>query len=108
MSEVRKGERIEKWDEVTGTASVIEHESTATVEDVGAGPSISRNYLRGVEDQVEQNDNSFDGIINNTPPETVAEKEQRTSIKERLNAQEKHERKHKPPVVCRDRCMDGI
>ena len=25
------------------------------------------HYLRAVEDSVEQNDNSFDGIINNTP-----------------------------------------
>ena len=29
------------------------------------GPSISRNHMRGIEDMVEQNDNCFDGIINN-------------------------------------------
>lgn len=42
-------------------------ESIDPIEDVGAGPSISRNHMRGIEDMVEQNDNSFDGIINNVP-----------------------------------------
>ena len=57
-----------KWDEING---MIEDEIIVgtgdSVEDAGVGPSISRNYLRGFEDQVEQNDNNFDGIINNTP-----------------------------------------
>ena len=57
-----------KWDEING---MIEDEISVgigdSVEDAGAGPSISRNYLRGIEDQVEQNDNNFDGIINNVP-----------------------------------------
>lgn len=57
-----------KWDEING---MIEDEILVgtgdSVEDAGVGPSISRNYMRGVEDQVEQNDNNFDGIINNTP-----------------------------------------
>ena len=106
MSEERKGERIEKWDEVSGTTSVVEKEKSDTVEDVGAGPSISRNYLRGVEDQVEQNDNNFDGIINNTPQETIAEKEQRTSITERLRAAQQQEEPKKPPVFCHERALD--
>lgn len=42
-------------------------ESIDPIEDVGAGPSISRNHMRGIEVMVEQNDNSFDGIINNVP-----------------------------------------
>ncbi len=29
----------------------------------------AHDYLRAIEDQVEQNDNSFDGIINNLPDE---------------------------------------
>ena len=57
-----------KWDEING---MIEDEIIVgtgdSVEDAGVGPSISRNYMRGVEDQVEQNDNNFDGIINNKP-----------------------------------------
>ena len=28
---------------------------------------MSRNPMRGIEDMVEQNDNSFDGVINNLP-----------------------------------------
>lgn len=52
------------------------------------------HYLRAVEDSVEQNDNSFDGIINNTPvipnnesPSTDADekkKEQAVSVLEEL------------------------
>lgn len=36
------------------------------------GPSISRNPMRGIEDMVEQNDNSFDGVINNVKVEPAA------------------------------------
>ena len=67
-----KMKKIRKWDEVTGNA-VEEQipESIDPIEDVGAGPSISRNHMRGIEDMVEQNDNSFDGIINNVPAAPV-------------------------------------
>jgi hypothetical protein len=69
MAKVKK---IRKWDEVIGNA-VEEQipESIDPIEDVGAGPSISRNHMRGIEDMVEQNDNSFDGIINNVPAAPV-------------------------------------
>lgn len=46
-------------------------EAIDPIEDVGAGPSISRNHMRGIENMVEQNDNSFDGIINNVPAAPV-------------------------------------
>ncbi|SCY63151.1 DUF4316 domain-containing protein [Butyrivibrio sp. INlla14] len=62
--------KIKKWDEVTG--AVIEEnvpETVDPVEDAGRGPSISRNYMRGIEDMVEQNDNNLDGVINNVAPE---------------------------------------
>lgn len=60
--------KIKKWDEINGVIEdEVQVETGDAVEDAGAGPSISRNYLRGVEDQVEENDNNFDGIINNTP-----------------------------------------
>ena len=60
--------KIKKWDEINGVIEdEVQVENVDAVEDAGAGPSISRNYMRGVEDQVEQNDNNFDGIINNTP-----------------------------------------
>lgn len=38
----------------------------------GASPSISRNPMRSIEDMVEQNDNSFDGVINNVKVEPAA------------------------------------
>ena len=64
LSEV--GKKIRKWDEVTGNAVEIQiPEMVDLAEDVGMGPSISRNHMRGIEDMVEQNDNCFDGIINN-------------------------------------------
>ena len=67
-----KMKKIRKWDEVSGNA-VEEQipESIDPIEDVGLGPSISRNHMRGIEDMVEQNDNSFDGIINNVPTAPV-------------------------------------
>ena len=60
------GRKIKKWDEVNGDAEEIQIPGTVDpAEDVGMGPSISRNHMRGIEDMVEQNDNCFDGIINN-------------------------------------------
>ena len=57
---------VKKWDEVNGvTAEEPAGSVTEEIGDAGAGPSISRNYMRGIEDMVEQNDNSFDGVINN-------------------------------------------
>ncbi len=76
MGEKRVGERIRKWDEVAG-----------------ASPSVSRNPLRGVEDQIEQNDNAFDGVINNLPrqdriqkgnAEVRAEEEKKKSVWKKL------------------------
>ena len=71
ISEV--GKKIRKWDEVTGNAVEIQIPETVDLaEDVGMGPSISRNHMRGIEDMVEQNDNCFDGIINNVAiPQTT-------------------------------------
>lgn len=99
--------KIKAWDEVHG---VIEEEKTSTVSDIeaaGAGPSISKNYLRGVEDMVEQNDNNFDGVINNVPdttPEGVKDSidQYKKSVLEKLKeqpvSQEPFERK--PCVLC--------
>ena len=90
-----KMKKIRKWDEVTGNA-VEEQipESIDPIEDVGAGPSISRNHMRGIEDMVEQNDNSFDGVINNLPEpkpvcqvsaaEVIEEEQKRKSVLKRL------------------------
>ncbi len=47
-----------------------------------------RAALRSIEDTVEQNDNSFDGIINNTPQPDPAEA-LRQSARESVNAEER-------------------
>ena len=47
-------------------------------------PDLQRSALRAVEDAVEQNDNSFDGIINNLPPKP----EDRRSVLEELKARQ--------------------
>lgn len=84
MSEAKKGTEVKKWDEVNGAASVEFKELP--------GFDSGRNPLRGIEDMVEQNDNQLDGVINNVPAETVAEKEAKSSVIEKLKATapEKH------------------
>ena len=115
-----KMKKIRKWDEVSGNA-VEEQipESIDPIEDVGLGPSISRNHMRGIEDMVEQNDNSFDGIINNVPtapvPDFAAINEKadeediaadtKASIIERIKEQQEKVKavpvpEKKPPEIC--------
>ena len=66
--EKKRKTKIRKWDEVGGAVETeIEEVAGSFDETPGAGPSVSRNPMRGVEDMVEQNDNSFDGVINNLP-----------------------------------------
>lgn len=50
------------------------------------GFNSGKNPIRSIEDQIEQNDNQLDGIINNLPEETIAEKEAKSSVIERLKA----------------------
>ena len=66
--EKKKKTKIQKWDEVGGAVETEIEESAGSFDETpGAGPSVSRNPMRGIEDMVEQNDNSFDGVINNLP-----------------------------------------
>lgn len=66
--EKKRKTKICKWDEVGGAVETEIEESAGSFDETpGAGPSVSRNPMRGVEDMVEQNDNSFDGVINNLP-----------------------------------------
>ena len=66
--EKKRKTKIRKWDEVGGVVETEIEESAGSVDETpGAGPSVSRNPMRGIEDMVEQNDNSFDGVINNLP-----------------------------------------
>ena len=85
--EKKRKSKIQKWDETQGTTEVeIDEAGSSFDETCGAGPSISLNPLKGVEDMIEQNDNSLDGVINNLPepkpaaqmtPEDVIETEQK-------------------------------
>ena len=77
-------EKIKAWNAVQ---EEIKKSPSRIVEEVpGASPSISTHYLRGIEDMVEQNDNNFDGVINNVAiPETIAEKEEKNSIIKKLH-----------------------
>ena len=66
--EKKKKTKIRKWDEVSGAVETEIEECAGSFEETPcAGPSVSRNPMRGIEDMVEQNDNSFDGVINNLP-----------------------------------------
>lgn len=109
MNVSRVGNTIKKWDEVHGTE--VDEEVADTIDptsDVGVDPSISRNYLRGVEDMVEQNDNSFDGVINNAPDtsftrdlvgqaeEDLKDPEKRRSVMEKIRQEQ--ERTAVPPA----------
>lgn len=47
-------------------------------------PNSIGNVMRGVEDQLEQNDNQLDGIINNGPREVEVEREARESVLKKL------------------------
>lgn len=93
--EKAKAKKIKKWDEVHGEHEVEESEessSCAPEETAGAGPSISKNPMRGIEDMVEQNDNNFDGVINNVkvePATGILEivQEDKKSVLEKLKEQ---------------------
>ena len=93
--EKKRKSKIQKWDEVGGATELEIEEVTADAsEEAGAGSAISKNPMRGIEDMVEQNDNSFDGVINNLPEpkpvcqvsaaEVIEEEQKRRSVLKRL------------------------
>ena len=103
--EKAKARKIKKWDEVHGEHEIEVSEesgSSAPEETAGAGPSISRNPMRGIEDMVEQNDNNFDGVINNVKVEPSAgtleiAPEDKKSVLEKLKEQNR-QTTPQPPV----------
>lgn len=103
--EKAKARKIKKWDEVHGEheVEVSEESGSSTPEETaGAGPSISRNPMRGIEDMVEQNDNNFDGVINNVKVEPAAGTleivpEDKKSVLEKLKEQNR-QTTPQPPV----------
>ena len=68
---------VKKWDDVNGINVIAE-------KDESSDPVKLKSHTRTMEDMIEQNDNQLDGIINNVPEETVAEKEAKNSVWEQL------------------------
>ena len=113
MEKGRAG-KMKKWDEVRGEyeAGIFEDSGGGEPEETaGAGPSISKNPMRGIEDMVEQNDNNFDGVINNVKIEPAvgmleAVSDDKKSVLEKLKEQSRQvsvpERKP-TPECCFDR-----
>ena len=115
--EKRRKSKIRKWDETQGAVEVeVEEAVTSFDETPGSGPSVSRNPMKGIEDMVEQNDNSFDGVINNLPEpkpvcqvsaaEVIEEEQKKKSVLKRLQEQVPVPEGAKPVtgcVLCGDR-----
>ena len=112
--EKKRKSKIQKWDEVGGAAEVeIDEVIVDPTEDVGAGPAISKNPMRGIEDMVEQNDNNFDGVINNLPEpkpvtqvdseDVIEEVQKKKSVLEKIRENAPDPEKVKPMSLCPDR-----
>lgn len=106
---------VKKWDEVNGvTAEEPVGNVTEGIGDAGAGASISRNYMRGIEDMVEQNDNSFDGVINNVEtPKPLGgqafEEKEKQSVLEKLRESQTSGVSEQPSAYDRKSiCMEGF
>ena len=112
--EKKRKSKIQKWDEVGGATEVDIEEVTADAsEDAGAGPAISKNPMRGIEDMVEQNDNNFDGVINNLPEpkpvtqvdseDVIEEVQKKKSVLEKIRENAPDPERAKPIALCPDR-----
>lgn len=66
-------------------------------------PNALGNVMRGIEDQLEQNDNQLDGIINNGPRELEVERKARDSVLKKLKdcIEILEEEKKRQPVCVR-------
>lgn len=72
--EKKRKSKIQKWDENTGVTDVEIDDTAASFDEAGAGPVLSRNPMKSIEDLIEQNDNNLDGVINNLPePKPVSQ-----------------------------------
>lgn len=109
--EKKRKNKIRKWDEVGGAVEIDEEVlPESPTEDSGAGPAVSRNFMRGIEDMVEQNDNNFDGVINNLPEEkpvaqmnaadVIEEEQEKKSILKKLQEAFSDAPKPKPVEPC--------
>ena len=112
--EKKRKSKIQKWDEVGGAVETEIEEVTADAsEETGAGPAISKNPMRGIEDMIEQNDNNFDGVINNLPEpkpvtqvdseDVIEEVQKKKSVIEKIRENAPDPEKVKPMSLCPDR-----
>ena len=107
--EKKKKTKIQKWDEVRGmTDAEIDEGSVISEETAGDGPSLSREVMRALEDLLEQNDNSLDGVINNLPASKdenaqavlAAQEEEKVSVIEKLRIMNSEQEKKPPASFC--------
>ena len=109
--EKKRKTKIQKWDEVGGAVETeVETIGDSFDETPGAGPSVSRNPMRGIEDMVEQNDNNFDGVINNLPEDktpaqktnadVIEEEQEKKSVLKKLQEASYDVEKPKPVTPC--------
>ncbi|CRZ35094.1 uncharacterized protein DUF4316 [Herbinix hemicellulosilytica] len=108
MAEERKGTSIEKWDDVNGRSGDTE---TSVVEKTdGSGRKIGERLgeqMRNIEDAVEQNNNSLDGVINNLPEQEDAKESVLKKLREREKAvDEEREKNQKSICPVKDRERD--
>ena len=89
MAEERKGTKIKKWDDVNGCST--EEVAVPNTSQAAEGRNIAErlgNQMLSIEDAIEQNDNSLDGVINNLPQSDETEKA-KESVLQRLKEREK-------------------
>ena len=110
--EKKRKSKIQKWDEHSGNYEVeIDETVTDPSETSGDTPALIKNPLRSIEDAVEQNDNSLDGILNNMPEvkpaaqmtseDVIEEEQKKKSIMEKLREASAEQDKPKTvPVIC--------
>lgn len=108
MAKERKGTSIEKWDEVNGRSG--NGETSVAEKTDGSGRNIGERLgeqMHNIEDTIEQNDNSFDGIINNLPDQEEAKESVLKKLREREKAvDEEREKIRKSICPVKDRERD--
>lgn len=108
MAKERKGTPIEKWDEVNGCSG--NGETSVAEKTDGSGRNIGErlgNQMRNIEDAIEQNDNSLDGIINNLPEQEEAKESVLKKLRDREKAvDEEREKIQKSICPVKDRERD--